>query len=191
MVGMGNASQTTQNMLRERECVLNLVPSTLAHAVDALALTTGTGQVVPRKARMGYRHVADKFAVAGLSAQRADLVRPDRVRECPVQLECRVTAAHPFGAPDVGATAFELEVVRVHLEESLRVPGTDHVDPDAWDPLVMKFCDLFGDARSMRTSRLAEAWQIPGRRLEPVGPGPTPDGPVGDADATAEDDAAA
>ena len=168
MVGMGNASRTTQNLLRERECVLNLVPSTLAHAVDALALTTGAEQVVPRKARMGYRHVADKFAVAGLSAQPADLVRPDRVRECPVQLECRVTGAHPFGAPDVEATAFELEVVRVHLEQSLRVPGTDHVDPERWDPLVMKFCDLFGDARPVRTSRLAEAWQIPGRRLEPV-----------------------
>jgi flavin reductase (DIM6/NTAB) family NADH-FMN oxidoreductase RutF len=170
MAGMGNASRTTQNLRRERECVLNLVPSTLAHAVDALALTTGTERVIPRKARMGYRHVADKFAVAGLTAQQSDLVRPDRVRECPVQLECRVTAAHPFGASDVEATAFELEVLRVHLEESLRVPGTDHVDPDAWDPLVMKFCDLFGDARSMRTSRLAEAWQIPGRRLEPVEP---------------------
>ena len=59
-------------------------------------------------------------------------------------------------------------MVRVHLEESLRVPGTDHVDPDAWDPLVMKFCDLFGDARSVRTSRLAEAWEIPGRRLDPL-----------------------
>ena len=72
-----------------------------ADVVDALALTTGVEQVTPRKARMGYRHVADKFAVASLTAQPAELVRPDRVRECPVQLECRVTAAHPFGAPDV------------------------------------------------------------------------------------------
>jgi flavin reductase (DIM6/NTAB) family NADH-FMN oxidoreductase RutF len=169
MVGMADASRTTQNLLRERECVLNLVPSTLAHAVDALALTTGDEHVVPQKAGMGYRHVADKFAVAGLTSQPADLVRPERVRECPVQLECRVTAAHAFGSPDVEATAFELEVLRVHLDDSMRVPGTDHVDPDAWDPLIMKFCDLFGGARSVRTSRLAEAWQIPGRRLGPVG----------------------
>ena len=82
-----------------------------------------------------------------------------------MQLECRVTSAHPFGAPDVEATAFELEVLRVHVEDALRVPGTDHIDPEAWDPLIMKFCDLFGDARSVRTSRLAEAWEIPGRRV--------------------------
>ena len=188
MVGMANASRTTQNMRRERECVLNLVPSSLAPAVDALALTTGTETVIPRKARMGYRHVADKFAVAGLTAQPAHVVQPDRVEECPVQLECRVTAAHPFGEPDVSATAFELEVVRVHVEDALRVPGTDHVDPQAWDPLVMKFCDLFGGGQSVRTSRLAEAWEIPGRRLEPVGRG---DGPIDDADDSVEDDAAA
>jgi hypothetical protein len=56
----------------------------------------------------------------------------------------------------------------VHVEDSLRVPGTDHIDPDVWDPLIMKFCELFGGGGSMRPSRLAEAWQIPGRRLEPV-----------------------
>src|SRR5215218_8658926 len=94
MVGMADASRTTQNLL-ERECVLNLVPSSLAAAVDALALTTGAEDVVPRKAQMGYSHVADKFAVAGITAQPAHLVRPDRVAECPVQLECRVTSAHP------------------------------------------------------------------------------------------------
>ena len=165
MVGMADASRTTQNLLREGECVLNLAPSSLAHAVDALALTTGADVVIPRKARMGYRHVADKFAVAGLTAHPADIVRAERVQECPVQLECRVTSAHPFGAPDVEATAFELEVLRVHVEDALRVPGTDHIDPEAWDPLIMKFCDLFGDARSVRTSRLAEAWEIPGRRV--------------------------
>jgi len=165
MVGMADASQTTQNLLRERECVLNLVPSSLADAVDALALTTGVDAVIARKARMGYRHVADKFAAAGLTAQASDVVRPARVEQCPVQLECTVAAARPFGAPDVEATAFELEVLRVHVEEALRVPGSDHVDPEAWDPLIMKFCDLFGDGRSVRTSRLADAWEIPGRRV--------------------------
>jgi flavin reductase (DIM6/NTAB) family NADH-FMN oxidoreductase RutF len=178
MVGMAHAARTTRNMLRERECVLNLVPSSVAHAVDALALTTGAEQVIPRKARMGYRHVGDKFAAAGLTAQPADLVRPDRVRECPVQLECRVRSANPFGAPDVEATAFELEVLQVHVEDALRVPGTDHIDPEAWDPLMMKFCDLYGGGSSVRPSRLAEAWEIPGRRLEPAED-------VGDSDAAA------
>lgn len=168
MIGMADASRTAQNLLRERECVLNLVPSSLADAVDALALTTGSDVVVPHKARMGYRHVPDKFAAAGLTAQPADVVRADRVRECPVQLECRVTAARPFGAPQVTATAFELEVLRAHVEDAVRVAGTDHIDPVAWDPLIMKFCELFGSGRSVRTSRLADAWEIPGRRVGPV-----------------------
>src|SRR5688500_14173098 len=79
MGGVAGAPRTTQNLLREGECVLNLAPASLAHAVGALALTTGADVVSPRKARMGSRHVADKFAVAGLTAQPADIVRAERV----------------------------------------------------------------------------------------------------------------
>ena len=158
MVGMSTASQTTRNLVREGECVLNLVPSTRAASIDRLALTTGVRQVPEYKVLMGYRHVRDKFSVGGLSPQRSELVRPDRVEDCPIQLECAVVSTRPFGGAEGTATAFEL---RAHVHDDVQVPGTTHVDTAAWDPLIMKFCEFFGDADNLRPSRLASAWRIP------------------------------
>jgi flavin reductase (DIM6/NTAB) family NADH-FMN oxidoreductase RutF len=161
MLGLGNRSQTSANLRRHGECVLNLAPSTMAGVVDRIALTTGRAEVAPAKAAQGYRHVADKFALAGLIPMRSDLVEPPRVTECPIQLECRVTAAHPFGGPDGTATGFEVEVLRAHVEEDLVVPGTGHVDPLRWDPLIMKFTEFFGGGVNVHPSRLAVGWQMP------------------------------
>lgn len=163
VVGMADASQTTANLKREGEGVLNLVPSTMADQVDRLALTTGRPDMPTYKAGMGYRHVADKFAVAGLTPQPSALVNADRVAECPIQLECRVVAAHPLLDGETRATTFQLQVLRAYVAEELRVPGTHHIDADAWDPLIMKFCDFYGDGVNVRSSRLAGAWQMPAR----------------------------
>lgn len=161
MLGLGNSAQTTANLLRERECVLNLPSSSLVDAVDRLALTTGTPVVPPHKARIGYRYERDKFAVARLTEQPSDLVRAPRVAECPIQLECRVVTAHPFGVPEPHATAFQVEVLRVHVEEELIIPGTHYIDPLKWDPLLMKFCEFFGGGSNIHPSRLAEGWSMP------------------------------
>ncbi|GGK70417.1 hypothetical protein Ppa06_36140 [Planomonospora parontospora subsp. parontospora] len=97
MLGLDDTSQTTANLLRERECVLNLPSSAMADA-----------------------------------------------------------------------TAFQVEVVRVHVEEELIIPGTDHIDPLKWDPLIMKFCEFFGGAGNLRPSRLAEGWNMPHGLRQPV-----------------------
>ncbi|WP_335985620.1 flavin reductase family protein [Glycomyces sp. MUSA5-2] len=162
MLGMGDRSQTARNMRAVRECTINLVPSGLADAVDRLADLTATDPVPEAKAAKGYRFEADKFGAAGLTAQAGELVGAPRVAECPIQLECRITAVHPFGK---GCSAFEAEILRSHVDESLLVPGTAYVDPLAWDPLVMKFCDYFGEARNLRESTLARNWRMPRGRL--------------------------
>ncbi|MFC0003441.1 flavin reductase family protein [Micromonospora siamensis] len=161
LLGLANASQTAANLAREQEAVLNLAPSCLVDAVDRLALTTARPEVPERKRAQGYRHEPDKFAVAGLDRQASDLVGPDRIAQCPVQLECRVVATHPFGLPHVDATAFEVEVVRAHVEQELLIPGTAYVDPVGWDPLIMKFTEFFGGGRNIHPSRLAKGWRMP------------------------------
>jgi len=160
MLGLGDSSQTAANLRREGECVLNLVPSTLVASIDRLALTTGRAEVPPRKTTMGYRHVADKFRHAGLTPQQSHVVRPERVAECPIQLECSVAGATPMG-DDVGATAFHVQVLRSHVDDRVTVPGTAYVDPIAWDPLIMKFCEFFGGGDNLAESRLAAAWEMP------------------------------
>ncbi|GLF99140.1 flavin reductase family protein [Streptomyces yaizuensis] len=163
MIGLGNNAHTTANLLREGECVLNLPSSAMVDAVDRIALTTGK-QVMPEyRVRQGYRYEPDKFSAARLTEQASDLVRPPRVAECPIQLECRVVSSHPFGGPASHATAFEVEVLRAHVEEDLVIPGTHYVDPLRWDPLIMKFCEFFGGGDNVHPSRLADGWKLPHR----------------------------
>ncbi|MFJ9446922.1 flavin reductase family protein [Kitasatospora sp. NPDC101235] len=159
MLGLGNNAHTTANLLREGECVLNLPSSAMVGAVDRIALTTGKPAVPDYKVEQGYRYEPDKFSTAQLTEQASDLVRAPRVAECPVQLECRVVSAHPFGGSH--ATAFEVEVLRAHVEEGLVIPGTHYVDPLGWDPLIMKFCEFFGGGHNVHPSRLAEGWNMP------------------------------
>ncbi|GAB3961817.1 flavin reductase family protein [Actinoallomurus acanthiterrae] len=163
MLGLGNSGQTTANLKRERECVLNLASSAMVDAVDRLALLTGKPEVPDFKLEQGYRSERDKFGTAGLTEQPADLVGAPRVAECPIQLECVVEAAHPLEGPDLHATAFHVRVVRSHVEEELIIPGTHYVDPLRWDPLIMKFCDFFGGGENIHPSRLADGWNMPHR----------------------------
>ncbi|WP_377273635.1 flavin reductase family protein [Peterkaempfera sp. SMS 1(5)a] len=164
MLGLGNSAQTTANLLRDGECVLNLPSSAMVDTVDRIALTTGKPAVSDYKAKQGYRYEPDKFSAAQLTEQASDLVRAPRVAECPVQLECRVVSAHPFGSPIPHATAFQVEVLRAHVEEELVIPGTHYVDPLGWDPLIMKFCEFFGGGHNVHPSRLAEGWNMPHQR---------------------------
>lgn len=168
MIGVGNSAQTAANLLREGECVLNLPSSAMVDAVDRIALTTGKPAVEGHRVEQGYRYEPDKFGVAQLTEQPSELVKAPRVAQCPVQLECRVVEAHPFGGPKRIATAFEVEVLRAHVEEELVIPGTHYVDPLGWDPLIMKFCEFFGGGRNIHPSRLAEGWRMPHRRPSAV-----------------------
>ncbi|WP_062214101.1 flavin reductase family protein [Streptomyces sp. NBRC 109706] len=161
VLGLGDSAQTTANLLREGECVLNLPSSAMVEAVDRLALTTGKPTVPDHKVQQGYRYEPAKFSTAGLTEQPSDLVRAPRVAECPIQLECRVVAAHPFGHPAPDASAIQVEVLRAHVEEELIIPGTHHVDPLRWDPLIMKFCEFFGGGTNVHPSRLAQGWNMP------------------------------
>ena len=161
VLGLGNSARTAVNLRREGECVLNLVPSDMVDVVDRLALTTGSPAVSSRKAAMGYQFVQDKFGWAGLTEQASDLIRAPRAAEFPVQLECVLESAGPLGADGSSLTVFHVRVLRSHVAEELVIPGTHHVDPMGWDPLIMKFCEFFGGGSVVRPSRLAEAWEMP------------------------------
>jgi flavin reductase (DIM6/NTAB) family NADH-FMN oxidoreductase RutF len=54
--GLGHDAQTTRNLLREKECVLNLAGTANVDAVDRLARLTGASPLTPWKEAAGYRH---------------------------------------------------------------------------------------------------------------------------------------
>lgn len=159
MLGLAASSRTTANIARTGECVLNLPSAALVHNVDRLALLTGEPELSPHKQEHGYRYEPRKFEAADLTPMPADLVRPARVAECPIQLECELVAIHEFDT----ARSIHMRMLRTHVDDAIMLPGTSYIDPRAWDPLIMKFCDFFGGAQPVSTSRLAEGWAMPGR----------------------------
>jgi len=160
VLGLGNSAQTAINIAREGELVLNLPSSDMVGYVDRIAMTTGRRDMPEYKSEMGYQYVPDKFGLAGLTEQGSELISPPRILECPIQMECRLTEAHAVGGQG-HITAFEVEVLRAHVEERLVIPGTHYIDPVAWDPLIMKFCEFFGGGVPVHASRLAAGWQMP------------------------------
>lgn len=163
MLGLAASSRTTHNLLRTGEAVLNLASSALVQHVDRLALLTGSPELSPHKRQTGYRYEPRKFEAAGLTPAPSDLVAPDRVAECPIQLECQVSGHYEIGHERTYAHAIHVHVLRAHVADAVRLPGTDYVDPQAWDPLIMKFCDFFGGGQPLVPSRLAAGWEMPGR----------------------------
>jgi flavin reductase (DIM6/NTAB) family NADH-FMN oxidoreductase RutF len=158
MLGLGQMGQASDNLIRARECVINLPSQHQVTQVDQLALTTAKNPVPEKKRDWGYRHEADKFALAGFTAMHSICVKPPRVAECPVQIEGVVHEYRSFGK-NVGANCFEANIVQLHVEESLRVEdeARPHIDPVKWRPLIMSFCRFFGIGDEVHPSRLAES----------------------------------
>lgn len=158
MLGLGQMGQTSDNLIRTRECVINLPSVDMVSYVDRLAMTTGKDPVPDKKRQWGYQYESDKFGVAGLTSCKSEAVRPPRVRECPVQMEGIVHDFRPFGK-NVGANVFEVHILKLHVEESLLMGdgSRPHIDPLRWRPLIMSFCRFFGLADEVHPSRLAES----------------------------------
>lgn len=156
MLGMSSKSQTVQNLLRERQCVLNLPSADLVSAVDRLALFTGMNPVPDSKAEMGYQYEPDKFGTGKLTPLPSDLVSAPLVKECPVQLEALVEKVHSFDDPSP-IVAIEVKIVRTHIEEQILMEGEKkYIDPEKWRPLIMNYCEFFTLGPKLHPSRLAE-----------------------------------
>lgn len=161
LLGFGARSKTPANILRTGECVLNLPSVDQVGAVDRLARLTGSNPVPPHKVAMGYRFEPDKLGVADLTPEESEVVAPPRIRECPVQLEAVLETAHPLAESDPvrkgNLIALEVRIVRVHVDEELLLQGHENrIDPDAWRPLIMSFCQFYGLGSRVHPSRLAE-----------------------------------
>lgn len=160
MIGIAAHSKTTENILRTRECVLNLPSVDQVEAVDRLALVTGSDPVPSGKMLKGYTHEADKFGRAGLTPVESTIVKAPRVLECPVHLEAAFVAIHPFaaetGIENIRSVTLELKILRVHLDDSIiSDENPNHVDPDKWRPLIMSFQQFYGLGAQVYPSKLA------------------------------------
>lgn len=141
VLGVGVGGQTAANLQTRPEVVINYPSPELWQAVERLAPLTAAEPVPPHK-QARFHHNRAKFEAAGLTPAPSDLVTPPRVAECPLQFEATVTSC------DLDAKGnfliAQAEVLRVHAAAHLVVPGTSHVDPAAWSPLIYNFRHYYG-----------------------------------------------
>lgn len=166
VLGLDRSSKTVANMIRTKECVLNLPSVEQVDAVDRIAQTTGTEVLPPHKIARGYRFEKDKFETAGLTPIASETIDPPRARECPIQMEAVVEHIYEMSESDPAVRGrrilFELRIQRVFVESSILADGEqDRIDPEKWRPLIMSFQKFYGltdgQVHPSRLSQIPEA----------------------------------
>ena len=81
MLGLSSQSQTTRNLQRSKQCVLNMPSDSMVTQVNALAKTSGRHDLSPFKKAAGYEYVKDKFGRAKLTPMGSEMVTLVQVNE--------------------------------------------------------------------------------------------------------------
>ena len=103
--GLVAHKDTLLNVIATREFVINVVTDALAEKMN---LTSA--QVPPE---------VDEFELAGLTPLPSELVKPPRVAESPVQMECRLRQIIEVSDRPSGGSVVLGEVLRFHVREDL------------------------------------------------------------------------
>ena len=103
--GLVAHKDTLLNVIATREFVINVVTDAL---VEKMNLTSA--QVPP---------AVDEFELAGLTPLPSELVKPPRVAESPVQMECRLRQIIEVSDRPSGGSIVLGEVLRFHVREDL------------------------------------------------------------------------
>jgi flavin reductase (DIM6/NTAB) family NADH-FMN oxidoreductase RutF len=112
---------TLINVRETMEFVANIVSREIAEKMN---LTSGD-----------YPYGVSEFEVAGLTPVPSDLVRPPRVLESPVNMECKVHQIIEVSSKPWGGSLVLGEVVRFHVRDSI-IDKDLFIDPDKLDPIA-------------------------------------------------------
>jgi flavin reductase (DIM6/NTAB) family NADH-FMN oxidoreductase RutF len=140
VLGLGMGSKGLENLQRHPECVVNLPDPSLWKNVEALAPLTGLNPV-PSHKRAKFVYEKDKFTASGLTPADSVSVKPQRISECPLQIEAKVA---DIRIPDHSPFAI-VEVLSVHIHAHQKIVlDQHHINPRTWSPLIYNFRHYFG-----------------------------------------------
>lgn len=109
-----SSKHTLENVLQVKECVINMVSYEMVQQMS-LASTD-------------YPKGVDEFVKAGFTALASDIVKPPRVKESPVQMECIVKDVIALGdAPGAGNLVIA-EIIKIHIAENI-LDAEGKIDP--------------------------------------------------------------
>ena len=106
---------TLVNIRATKEFVVNIVSEEFAAKMN---VTSGE-----------YAYGVDEFAMSGLTAAPSDEVRPPRVKESHVNMECKLLQTIEVSNQPLGGTLILGQVVRFHIDDAILEEF--RIDPDA------------------------------------------------------------
>jgi flavin reductase (DIM6/NTAB) family NADH-FMN oxidoreductase RutF len=112
--GLKPTKDTLRNIIETHEFVVNIVSEEFAAQMNA-----SSAELPPE---------VDEFLVSGLTPLASDLVRPPRVAESHVQMECRLQQVIHVSTEPLGGSLVLGEVLRFHVSASLL--DNFRIDPD-------------------------------------------------------------
>ena len=110
----GGAKDTLQNVRDTGEFVVNIVSEGIASQMN-----TTSADFPPD---------VDEFAESGLTPQASDLIRPPRVKECGIAMECRLRQIVEVSDRPMGGSLVLGDVLRFHVRDDWF--DTFRIDPD-------------------------------------------------------------
>jgi flavin reductase (DIM6/NTAB) family NADH-FMN oxidoreductase RutF len=101
----GEPKDTLRNVMEIPEFVLNVVSEAMGEAMNA------TSEEFPAD--------VDELIAAGLTPAPSSRVRPVRVAEAPINMECKVVQLVPVGDPEAGSTLIIGEILAWHIRDEV------------------------------------------------------------------------
>lgn len=96
---------TLENVLATKEVVINVVNYAIVQQMSLSSTEYAAG--------------VNEFEKAGLSMLKSDIVKPFRVKESPVQYECKVKEVVALGEEGGAGNLIIAEVVKLHINEAI------------------------------------------------------------------------
>lgn len=154
VIGLGLDGHAMANLRRDGLCVLNLPSADLWPHVERIARATGSNPVPDDKQALGYVHVADKFALGGLTPQQDPDWPVAFIAECPLQLPGTATIIHEDA--DAGHAIVEVAVAQVRSFPDILLSNGRHIDTERWHPLFYVFRHYVGGSAPLGRNFRAE-----------------------------------
>jgi len=101
----GQQKDTYNNVKEVPEVVINIVDYSMVHQMSL--------------ASSPYNPNEDEFVKSGLTAIESEVVKPWRVKESPVQMECKVNEVIELGEGGGAGNLIVCEILKIHITESI------------------------------------------------------------------------
>ena len=138
---------TLENIYETKEVVINVVNFAMVRQASL--------------ASSEYPKGVNEFIKAGFTPVPSHIVKPFRVKESPVQMECKVLEVKETGKMGGAANLIICEILLMHIDEAVLTPDSK-IDPNKIDLVARMGSDLYCRASGSALFEVSKPLSIPG-----------------------------